>query len=326
MGIKRTVKRSADAYKVSLDEAFTEYIAEKSAHSLSKATIKNYEQSYNYLFEINGYDRKTLAEEVNQQAIYKLINTFKGNGVSASSINHYIRDVRTFLYWCMDSTRGYINPPFKIKEIEKQEEPMKLFSDDELEALLERPSKRDNFAQWRTWAIVNWVLGTGNREATICEIKIEDINFEDKSIMLRHTKNKKAQIIPLSSSLATCMKEYIRIWRRDLPSDAWLFPNIGNDKLTPNALRHSFATYCKGRDVEKTSIHGLRHNFAKGYIKNGGKPFLLQRILGHSTLAMTRRYVALFSEDLKEDFDSFAPLDNIKKNAKRTKKVVKSDD
>lgn len=325
MAIKRVVKRSADAYKITLDEAFYDFIQEKKARSLANSTIGNYEQSYDYFCKSANYDKNTLTDEVNQSAIFAFINSQKLNGVQASSINHYLRDLRTFLYWCMDPTRAYIEPPFKIKEVEKQEEPLKLYSDDEIEALLEKPSKREDYPAWRTWAIVNWVLATGNRAGTICDVKIEDINFAHKEITLRHTKNKKAQIIPLSSSLETCIKEFIRMWRKDQDPDAWLFANYGNDHLSTNALRLSFSRYCKKRGVDKTNIHGLRHNFAKLWVKNNGNMFTLQKILGHSSLAMTRRYVKLFSEDLKEDYDKYSPLDTIRRSAKRSKGVTRSE-
>ena len=325
MAAKRLVKRSADANKITLGEAFADFKQEKAARSLAYKTLLNYEQSFNFFCRYAGYNEKTPTEDVKQSAIYSMINTLKQKGVQPSSINHYLRDIRTFLYWCMDETRGYINPPFKIHEVEKQEEPMKMFSDDELAALLEKPRKSDPFGAWRTWAIVNWVLATGNRASTICEVKIDDINFAHKEITLRHTKNKKAQIIPLSSSLETCIKEYIRIWRRDAGPTAWLFPNVGEEQLTPNALRLSFTQYCKKREVEKTNIHGLRHNYAKLFIKNNGNMFTLQKILGHSNLAMTRKYVKLFSEDIKEDYDRFSPLDTIRRNAKRTQTVKKSE-
>ena len=47
-------------------------------------------------------------------------------------------------------------------------------------------------------------------------------------------------------------------------------------------------------------------------------------MLGHSTLDMTRKYVNLFNEDIKEDFDSYNPLDNLKKGAKRRQAVKRS--
>lgn len=324
MAVKRTIKRSSGADDIILLDAFEDFIIEKEAHNLSDATIKNYRQSFDFFVKFAGYTDKTTTEEVNQQAIFQWINTLKLNGTKPSSINHYLRDVRAFLYWCMDSDRKYIDPPFKVKQIEGQEEQIKLFSDEELEALLEKPRKKDGFGEWRTWAICNWVLGTGNRAATICDVKIEDVNFSKKEIALRHTKNKKAQIIPLSSSLETVIKEYIRIWRKEAPLDGWLFPNVGEEKLSTNALRLSFGRYCENRGVEKSNIHGLRHNFAKGWVRNNGNMFSLQKILGHSTLDMTRRYVKMFSEDIKEDYDSFSPLDTIKRGYKRTKSVKRS--
>lgn len=324
MAVKRVIKRSSKADEIMLLDAFEDFIIEKAAHNLSDATIKNYRQSFDFFVKFAGYTDKTTTEEVNIQAIYQWINTLKMNGVKPSSINHYLRDVRAFLYWCMDADRKYIDPAFKIKQIEGQEEQIKLFSDEELEALLEKPRKKDGYGEWRTWAIVNWVLGTGNRAATICDIKISDVNFARKEITLGHTKNKKAQIIPLSSSLETVIKEYIRIWRREADVDAWLFPNIGEQKLTTNALRLSFTRYCENRGVEKSNIHGLRHNFAKGWVRNNGNMFTLQKILGHSTLDMTRRYVKMFSEDIKEDYDSFSPLDTIKRGSKRTKMIKRS--
>ena len=215
----------------------------------------------------------------------------------------------------------------KVKELKLENEVVftDYVTDEELEALLLKPRKSDSFIEWRTWAIVNWVLATGNRAATICDVKISDINYAHREITLGHTKNKKAQVLPLSSSLETCVKEYIRMWRKEADDNAWLFPNMGEEKLTTNALRLSFGRYCKNRGVDKSNIHGLRHNFAKLWVRNNGNMFSLQKILGHSSLDMTRRYVKLFSEDIKEDYDSFSPLDTIKKGVKRTKTVKRYD-
>jgi integrase/recombinase XerD len=325
MGIKRTIKHSAGYDLVLFNDAFDEFYAEKQAYNKSASTLHNYKYTYTAFCEFNGFNEETSTDEVKLQHIYKWIGTLKQKGTKHTSINHYLRDLRAFLYWCMEDDRAYISPAFKIKLVEGQEEAMKLFSEEELEALLEKPRRNDSFADWRTWAIVNWVLATGNRAATICEVKLSDINYSRREIVLAHTKNKKAQIVPLSSSLETVIKEYVRVWRREADIDGWLFPNVGEEQLTTNALRHAFTRYCTKRGVEKSNIHGLRHNFAKGWVQNNGNMFALQKILGHSTLDMTRRYVKLFSEDIKEDFDKFSPLDTIKRSAKRKQTVKRSD-
>lgn len=325
MGMKTKIKRSAGSDVVYLLEAFDEFIAEKEIFNKSPSTIENYKTSFKFFCEFYGVDEETTTDEIKQSHFYKWIETMKLEGFRFSTINHYLRDNRAFFYWCMHSDRKYIEPEFKIQILEAQEEQIKLFTDEELELLLEKPKRNESFPTWRMWAIVNWVLGTGNRAATIVDVRIGDINFSKRDIALRHTKNKSAQIIPLSSSLETVLKEYIRMWRRDADADGFLFCNIGEEKLTTNALRQAFSKYCEDRGVKHTNIHGLRHNFAKGWVRNNGNMFSLQKILGHSTLEMTRKYVKLFSEDIKEDFDKFSPLDTIKRNSKRTHTIKRSE-
>ena len=322
-GTKRKIRKSQGYDIIPVKQAFEEFMAEKEAMNLSNATLKNYRQSVEYFFDFIEATDETPCEEIVASYFFQWMNSMKLDGVKHTSINHYLRDCRSFVYWCMNPDRAYI-PSFKIPLMEGQEEQIKLFTDEELEALLEKPRRNDSFVVWRTWAIVNWVLGTGNRASTICEVRLTDVNYAKKEIALAHTKNKKAQTIPLSSSLDTVLKEYIRMWRKEAPIDGWLFPNVGEEQLTTNALRHAFAKYCEERDVSRTNIHGLRHNFAKGWVRNNGNMFALQQILGHSTLDMTRKYVKMFSEDIKDDFDKFNPLDTIKSKSRRTMKVKRN--
>lgn len=322
-GTKRRIRKSQGYDIIPVKQAFEEFMAEKEAMNLSNATLKNYRQSVEYFFDFIEATDETPCEEIVASYFFQWMNSMKLDGVKHTSINHYLRDCRSFVYWCMNPDRAYI-PSFKIPLMEGQEEQIKLFTDEELEALLEKPRRNDSFVAWRTWAIVNWVLGTGNRASTICEVRLTDVNYSKKEIALAHTKNKKAQTIPLSSSLDTVLKEYIRMWRKEAPIDGWLFPNVGEEQLTTNALRHAFAKYCEERDVSRTNIHGLRHNFAKGWVRNNGNMFALQQILGHSTLDMTRKYVKMFSEDIKDDFDKFNPLDTIKSKSRRTMKVKRN--
>ena len=301
-----------------IHEAFQEFIAQKEAKNLSSSTLRNYEQSYTYFMEFHGFDENTLLTEVKASHFFQWMNTLKLDGVRPTSINHYLRDTRAFFYWCME--QSYIEEQFQIPTVKGQEEPPKLFDDEDLELLLEKPKPNDSFTIWRTWVIVNWVLATGNRAATICEVKKAHVDFSKKEIVLGHTKNKKAQIVPLSPALETVLKEYIRKFQ----IGTYLFPNVGDEQLTTNALAHSFSRYCKDRGVERTNIHGLRHNFAKIMAKNGYSPYKLQAILGHSSQAMTQHYIKLFSEDLKEDYEAFSPLDSIKKGARRTNKIKRN--
>lgn len=322
---KRTiVKRNFEGEHITLEEAFAEFLVEKEALNCAPSTIRNYKQSYNKFMEFNGFTPNTPVTAVAKTHFYDWVYEMKKGEMKPVTINHYLRDCRTFFYWCMDIDKQYLPKPFKIKMVSYQEETIKVFTDEELKLLLEKPRRDDSFTTWRTWVMVNWVLATGNRAGTICEVKLKDVHFSSGEIVLAHTKNKKAQIIPLSSTLEGVIKEYLRMWRNGAHREEYLFCDISAEQLTRNALSHSFYKYCKARGVSKTSIHGLRHNFAKGWVQNNGNIYTLQSIMGHSTLDMTRRYVRLFSEDLKKDYDKFSPLDTMKRKAHRTHAVHRS--
>ena len=137
------------------------------------------------------------------------------------------------------------------------------------------------------------------------------MDIENKVIYLRHTKNKRAQIIPLCEALCGILREYMRV--RGGGEDEYLFPNENGVQLTENGLRCTISKYNRRRGVEKTSIHLFRHTFAKKYLVDcGGNAFTLQRLLGHSTLDMTKHYCAIFDADITKNYDSFSPLTQIK--------------
>jgi integrase/recombinase XerD len=324
MATKRKIKVAADAELMPIGAAMEEFIIEKEAMGRSKATIDNYKQSVRLFMEYHEMSPEFTLDEINPSYFFKWIKNMEAHYVKPTAINHYLRDCRAFFYWCMAPEQGYM-PKYKICLVKAQEEQLKLYTDDELEALLEKPkkptAKRNNFTEWRCWAVVNWILATGNRCSTVVDVRIGDINFVKGEIFLRHLKNKKVQTIPLSTSLESAIKEYIRYFRKGAGSEDYLFCNVGDAALTTDALRQSYKDYCDRREVSRANLHGLRHNFAKLWIRNNGDTFRLQKMLGHSTLDMTRKYVNLFSEDLKDNFDKYNPLDNIKKNANRRKTV-----
>lgn len=308
------------AFERSLDDCFVEYYDEKQALNKSKATLTGYEEAIKIWFRyLEACEYSMLAKDVDPGYVLSFSHHSLNEGMKSTTLNHYLRVVRAFLYWCME--KQYVKY-FKIKMVAEQEVVKMTYSDDDCMKLLARPRKNDSFVEWRTWAIINWVLATGNRAGTICNIKIGDVNFAKKELYINRTKNNRASILPLSAALANALQEYIKMWLYNFGPNDWLFPSSTTaEQLTVNALKHSVRRYNAARDVELTSIHAFRHTFAKNWIRNTGDVFRLQKILGHSTLEMTRRYVNMFSEDLKEGYEEFSPLDKLKKGSARAQQI-----
>ena len=116
--------------------------------------------------------------------------------------------LKSFFSWCNEEGITRLNIPlYKAEETVKE-----TYTDAELKALLKKPNTRKCvFSEYRNWVIVNLLLNNGCRAATIRNIKNRDVDLENKVIYLRHTKNKKAQVIPRCDALCGVLREYMRI-------------------------------------------------------------------------------------------------------------------
>lgn len=291
---------------LTLEKAFEEFIQIKTVMNSSPDTIKYYNCIFRYFTEFFGENR--LCVDVNERVIIDYlmyIKTHKPN-VTEKTVCTYIRGLRVILYFMMES--GYVEK-FKISLPKTEETIKETYTDNEVKRLIEKPkiNKGCSFAELRNWALVCYFLATGNRLSTVCNIKISDVDFQSEEILIRKTKNKKQQIIPMSAELKNVLQEYMR-YRKGEPDD-FLFCNSYGEKLNKDSISTCISKYNHSRGVSKTSIHLFRHTFAKNWILNGGDIFRLQKILGHSTLDMVKNYVAIYGGDLKRDFDKFSLLD-----------------
>ena len=241
--------------------------------------------------------------------------------LSAITVNTRIRALRTILYFCME--KGYIEK-FQIPTIKCDKNIKETYTEHELELLLKKPrlNDGDTFTEYRNWVIINYLLATGNRLSTLCNIKINDLDFHNSVIYLTKTKNRKQQIIPMSATLHCILLEYIK-YRSAKSNEDYLFCSSYGERFTERGMESAIKLYNLSRGVTKTSIHLFRHTFAKFWVQNGGDVFKLQKMLGHSTLDMSREYVEMFNDDLKKGFDDINPLDQLaRKNSKAGKQVI----
>lgn len=284
-----------------IEESFSDFINSKKAAGLADKTI----QTYHYHFAAIGkyLDIGQEIELLSNRQLEKMIAEMRDSDLSANSINSYTRTLKSFLSWCNAEGRTEANI-----RLYKAEEAVKVtYTDAELKRLLKKPNMRlCGFTEYRNWVIVNLLLNCGCRAATVRNIQIQDVDLKAATIAYRHTKNKKVQLIPLCSAMVSILREYLRI--REGAAQDYLFPNENGKPLTESGLRQAIEKYNISRQVEKTSIHLFRHTYAQRYLRNGGNAFNLQKILGHSTLKMTKHYCEIYDADISKDYDKFSPL------------------
>lgn len=293
---------------ITIDWLFKNFITECSAYNKSRPTIRSYESSYRKLQAFNPAIPGEYIHTINKQFVKSYTVYLSESDISTASVNHYIRDLRVFLYWCMENE--YVLP-FSVHLVKENQTLKDPYSREEISVLLRRPLISDTFIQWRDWAIINWVLGVASRASTIVNLLMQDIDLKEERILTRHNKNGKIYSVAMPPQLKKVLLEYMR--HRVVDSE-YLFCSIDGEKLQVGGLSHSIAKYNQSRGINKTSTHLFRHSFGALWAENGGDVYRLQKIFNHSDIRTTQKYINLYGNNNDDDkFLEFNPLQSIKK-------------
>ena len=284
--------------------------------NLSEASIRSYKYNMVRFFEFLKSVDITFINQVTKNVVQEFTLYLRSKHIKSVTINTHLKAVRAFLYFCME--KEYLQP-FKINLIKQEEEIIETYTDDDIQKLIARPNlKKCSFVEYRDWVLINYFIETGNRLRSVVNIKVSDVSFTERRIIVRVTKNREQLITPLTKTLMNILPPYIELW--GLSDDSYLFPGFTGEKINENSVKQSIARYNRKRGVSITSIHAFRHTFARNYIITGGSAFKLQSLLGHKDLEMTRHYVHLFGEDLASDIDEHSIIERIKPTSNRLTK------
>lgn len=291
---------------ITFEQGCNEYLCNCKARNLREGTLKHYRECFKTLYKyidpqipINSMDKSTLDNFVIE---------FKSRSKDVKDITLYTysRDLKTLMYYFMRC--DYLEA-FKIQLMKADKEPIECYTDAELKALLKKPSLKEcSFTEYKSWVIINFLLSTGIRSNSLINIKVKDLDFDNEVVHIKVTKNRKSLIIPLNNTINKIVLEYLQI-RQYTSDDDYLFCNVYGNKLTKSTIYHSLFEYNKSRNVIKTGIHRYRHTFAKKWVTSGGNIVVLQKILGHSSLAITENYINVLVSDMKKDMKRFNILE-----------------
>jgi len=172
------------------------------------------------------------------------------------------------------------------------------------------PAGQHRPTRFRDRAIVLFLVDTGVRASELCDLKIGDVDMDTGAVQVRNGKGDKAR----TTYIGTVARE--ALWRnlserKFKAADDPLFATSRRQPMDRDALRKMLLA--AGRRAELTEPvgpHRLRHTFAITYLRNGGDIFTLQRLLGHSSLDMVRRYLAIAQVDVADAHRRASPADN----------------
>jgi site-specific recombinase XerD len=161
----------------------------------------------------------------------------------------------------------------------------------------------------RARAIILFLIDTGVRAEELCGIKIGHV---DKRLMRVKVfgKGAKDRYVSFSARTAQTLWRYLST-RPDAKESEYLFASRGSSgQLTRSRLLKMLVAIGNRAGVKGVNVHRFRHSFAIQYLRNRGDAYTLQRLLGHSTLEMVKRYLAIVQSDIEDAYKGASPVGN----------------
>lgn len=258
--------------------------------NVSPATLELYKHSFQAF--AGAMDNKT--------DLVARIAKLRDGGLSAVSVNTYVRHLNTYFKWLHTEHGKELVHLGKLKEEQKI---IHTLTPQQTSQLLAYKPK--GYYEARVYTASCVILDCGLRASEVLALKRTDIDFDDLTIKVKG-KGSKYRLVPMSLDLRRILFKYLQKHKQELVFGTQQDGVVGLRNFERDFLRWNQKLKITG---VRFSPHTLRHTHAVSYIRAGGNLFYLSRILGHTDIKTTQRYLlSLGVEDLTAVHSKFSLL------------------
>ena len=220
--------------------------------------------------------------------------------------------VRSFYRFLIAEGLSEQNPASLVTLPSPNRPRVEFYSDTEANAIIEWAAGQPGL-RWQVGrALLLTLRYTGLRLKEVVSLRTEEVDLDARRISLVG-KGRKPRVVPIPHLLEAVLREYLDELRPQLPASAYLFANLrGNRSLRgrygARALHNLVVEAGTGAGVTGRHFpHRWRHTYATSLIRRGEDIHVVQRLMGHSNIATTTRYLHLSDADLLEAIDRAFP-------------------
>lgn len=232
-------------------------------------------------------------------------------GLDPASQARILSTVRAFYAWCFETGRVTENPASGLRNPKQAKKLPAFLTEGESEALLELPVAVD-FATARLRALLELLYASGLRVSELVGLDLQDVLFGERTLRVLGKGNKE-RIVPFHAAAEAALKTYLGyrsalVAEKGMGGGAAVFLNQRGGRLTPTSVRTFLDRALDEAAVRsKVSPHALRHSFATHLLNAGMDLRAIQELLGHASLSTTQRYTHLSLEELAKTYDQAHP-------------------
>ena len=225
---------------------------------------------------------------------------FLGRYENPNTYNIYFAYLKVFFNWCI--SEGHFTGLHPLRGLKKRRAVGRIvhIENKVLEELLKLPNK-NTFVGLRDYALMLFSIDCGARPGESLQLKEEDFNFPAMLVTIPSyaAKTRQPRTIPISYTTIQATQSLIS-YHHNLWNNPTVFCCEDGRPYSENSWGQKMKVYSKKLGTKITPYY-LRHVAALGMLRAGMSVFALKDILGHSTMNMTQKYLALTLDDLRRE-------------------------
>ncbi|WP_306599831.1 tyrosine recombinase XerC [Geothrix sp. 21YS21S-2] len=232
-------------------------------------------------------------------------------GLDPASQARILSTVRSFFGWLFETQRIGQDPSTGLRNPKLPKRLPAFLTEGESGALLDLPEPAD-FPSSRLRCILELLYACGLRVSELTGLDLQDLLLPERTLRVMG-KGSKERLVPFHEKAAGVLDAYLAFRReflavKNLPPTAAVLVNQRGGRLTPTSVRGFLAKALETAAVRaRVSPHALRHSFATHLLNHGMDLRAIQELLGHASLSTTQRYTHLDLESLARTYESAHP-------------------
>ena len=280
-------------------ERFLKYERNYSSHTV-RAYMNDLTEFEDFLDKNSLEIEKITSKNIN---LYSL-NLYTKN--SKSTVSRKLTTLRSFYNFMVRKGQVKQNPA-KLIPLPKKEKELPVFlSVDEVFTLI-NSIDQDGILPLRDLAMIELLYSSGLRVSELSKIRVLDIDHRENFVKVSGKGNKE-RVVPFGSNAHDVILKYLARRPELKPKDDFLFLNNRGSGLTTRSIERIVKKYGLLSGIsKKISPHALRHTFATHLLGGGADLRSIQELLGHSSLSTTQRYTHTSVEQIMKIYDKTHP-------------------
>ena len=260
----------------------------------SKNTIYQYRRT---LIRLSDFLQEKPFTEVGVYNVRYYLACEKERGLSNRSVENLRANISAFFQWMSLEDIIPKNPMLAMNTISYTDEIKLPFSEVEIDSL------KSACRNLKERALIEILLATGVRVSELSQMEICDINFDTLDVTVKHGKGAKERKTYMTQVSAKHVKKYLED-RKEKESKC-LFVNIKHEMLKPSGIRYILNNIAKRAGVENVHPHRFRRTFATGLARRGMNIQEIQKLLGHTKVTTTLRYITIDDDNVKSSYNKY---------------------